>query len=163
MTYNDKFLIGIVAGILLLVVIAFVITLIRPEPMYQAEDNPKSVAHNYLLALQKQNYERAYGYLSPTLRGYPASAAKFTQDVLAWLWTFRLNADTTLAVTSARTTGSQAVVKVRESRFYDDGLLGRNQYTTTFEIRLQIERGEWKIVDADEYFLRCWKQSTGCQ
>jgi hypothetical protein len=71
MKSTDKFLIGIVVGIVLLVVAAFVITLARPEPTYQVEGTPESVAHNYLLALQKEDYQRAYGYLSPTLKGYP--------------------------------------------------------------------------------------------
>lgn len=64
MKNTDKMLIAIVIGIVLLVVIALAITLTRPEPTYQAEDNPEGITHNYLLALQKKDYERAYVLLS---------------------------------------------------------------------------------------------------
>ncbi len=162
MANTDKFLIGIVIGILLLVVVALAITFIRPEPTYQAEHGPKNIAHNYLLALQKQDYARAYGYLSPTLDGYPGSAEKFTQDVQDSSWLFDLDEDTSLAVESARVTGERAVVKVRESHFYADGLFGGDTYTSVFEIKLQKEENEYKIVDADSYFAWCWKRSTEC-
>ena len=163
MANTDKFLIGIVIGILLLVVVALVITLIRPETTYQAEHGPKNIAHNYLLALQRQDYARAYGYLSPTLDGYPDSADEFTQDVYqASSWLFDLDEDTSLAVESARVAGERAVVKVRESHFDDDGLFGSDPYTSVFEIKLQKEENEWKIVDADSYFVWCWKRSTKC-
>ena len=46
----DRFLIFIVAGILLLVAAAFVITLNRQPPSYQDDSLPQGAAHNYLLA-----------------------------------------------------------------------------------------------------------------
>ena len=163
MKSTDKFLIGIVVGIVLLVVAAFVVTLTRPEPTYQAEDTPEGVAHNYLLALQKQDYQRAYGYLSPTLKGYPVSAERFAGNVEDSSWLFRLDTDTTLAVESARVTGNRAAAQVRESRFDGGGLFDSSQSTTIFEIKLQLENGQWKIVDADYYFAWCWRHSEGCK
>jgi hypothetical protein len=163
MKSTDKFLIGIVVGIVLLVVAAFVVTLTRPEPTYQAEDTPEGVAHNYLLALQKEDYQRAYGCLSPALKGYPISVEKFAEDVEDRSWLFRLDTDTTLAVESARVTANRTVVKVRESRFSGSGLFDSSQSTTIFKMELQLEDGEWKIVDADYYFAWCWGQSEGCK
>jgi len=162
MKSTDKFLIGIVIGIVLLVVAAFVVTLTRPEPTYQAEDTPKGVAHNYLLALQKEDHQRAYGYLSPTLKGYPASAERFAENVEDSSWRFRLDTDTTLAVESARVTGNRAVVEVRESRFRGGDLFDSGQSTTVFEMELQLE-DEWKIADSDYYFAWCWKRDDGCR
>jgi hypothetical protein len=127
------------------------------------EDSPEGVAHNYLLALQKEDYQRAYGYLSPTLKGYPVSAERFAEDVEDSSWLFRLDTDTTLAVESAKVTANRAVVKVRESRFHGSRLFDSSQSTTIFEMKLQLEDGEWKIVDADYYFAWCWKHSEGCK
>lgn len=62
MKSSGKLLIDIVAGIAVLVLVAFVITLGRSQPTYQAEDTLEGVAYNYLLAIQKQDFERAYGY-----------------------------------------------------------------------------------------------------
>ena len=55
MKSTDKVLIAIVAGIILLIIVAFVVALAKPEPTYQAEDTPEGVAYNYLLALQRKN------------------------------------------------------------------------------------------------------------
>jgi len=164
MKSTDKFLTGIVVGIILLVVAAFVITLARPEPAYQEEDTPESVAHNYLLALQKEDFERAYSCLSPTLDGYPDSVEAFIEQIKDSSWRFRVDADTTLAVESARITRNRATVDVREARFYESDLFDSSQRTTIFEIELQLEDGEWKIVDADYYFSPCWVDSEdwGC-
>lgn len=163
MKNTDKFLIGIVAGIVALVIAAFVVTLTRPEPTYQPEDTPKGVTHNYLLALQKEEYERAYGYLSPTLDGYPADVDEFIEAMADHSWRFRLDTDATLAVESDRVTGSRATVKVRESRFRGGGLMDSSQSVTQFDMELQLEEGVWKIVDADYYFASCWKSNEGCQ
>lgn len=161
MKSTDKLLVAIVAGIILLVVAAFAVTLTRPEPTYRAEDTPEGVAHNYLLALQKKDLARAYTYLSPTLEGYPDSAETFAAEVQDSSWRFRVDVDTTLAVESAQITGGHAVVDVRETRFYGGDLFDSNQDIDIFEIELQFESGEWKIVDADYYFSPCWVDSEG--
>jgi len=151
MQRTDKFLIGIVAGIVLLVAAALVITLARPEATYQAQDTPKGVAHNYLLALHKQDYEHAHSYLSPTLPGYPASADRFARDVQNSSWNFRLDVDTTLAIENVVLGQDWASVKVRESRFSGGDLFDSDQSFTFFEMQLQFEGNDWKIVDSRYY------------
>ena len=158
MKSTDKFLIGIVAGIVLIVIVAFVITMTRPEATYQADDTPKGVAHNYLLALEMGEYERAYGYLSPTLKCYPASTEKFTEDVESGSWRFRANVDNNLSVKSAEVTGNRATVKVLESRFNGGDLFNGNQQTSVFEMELRLEDGAWKVVDSEYYFAWNWKR-----
>jgi hypothetical protein len=159
MKSTDKFLIGIVVGIVLLVVIAFAIALLRPEAAYRAEDSPEGVTHNYLLALQKEDMERAYGYLSPTLDGYPESVEAFAEDVESDSYRFRIDRDVTLMVESADVTGGRAVVDVRESRFRSGDLFEPSPRTIIFEIELRLEGGEWKIVESKYYFSRCWTDS----
>jgi len=163
MKSTDKFLIGIVAAIVLLIIAALVVTLTQPEPTYQAEDTPEGVAHNYLMALNKEEFDRAYGYLSPVLAGYPASAGKFAEHVQDYSWSFRLNVDTTLLVESARITGNQGIVRVRESRFRGGDLFDSGQSTSVFDVELRLEDEEWKIVDADYFFARCWRREAGCK
>jgi len=160
---TDKFLIGIVVGIVLLVVIAFAVVLARPEPTYQAEEMATGVTHNYLLALQKEDYERAYRYLSPTLAGYPESVEAFAETVEDFNWRFRTDTETTLTVLSERVVGSRTVVEMRESRFYRGGLFGSGQTTNTFEVKLEQEAGAWKVVDAGYYFAPCWTDDEGCE
>lgn len=162
---TNKFLLGIVAGVLLLVGVAFAVALLRPKPKpaYQSEATPEGVAHNYLLALQQEDYARAYSYLSPTLKGYPASIEIFAGNIPGHRWGFGIDRDSvTLEVESARITGDRAVVLVRKTRFYNRRLFDSNQYTNTFDMKLQRESGAWKIIASDSYWLRCWDDKDGC-
>jgi len=62
---KDRFLIGILVGIGVLAVLAIVLFSLRQtKASYVAEDNPAGVVQNYVLALYKLDYPRAYGYLA---------------------------------------------------------------------------------------------------
>ena len=78
---SNRLLIAIVIGAVVLVGIAIGVTLLQPEPDYLTDDTPEGVAHNYLLALDKGEYQQAYSYLSPTLPGYPIDLESFTENV----------------------------------------------------------------------------------
>lgn len=160
---TDRFLIGIVAGVVLLVGVAIAVVLLRSDDAsYQPDDTPEGVAHNYLLALQQEDYERAYGYLSPTLSGYPASSQEFTKDVEDHAWSFsRDDDDVSLAVESVKVTGDRARVSVRQTTFYSGGVFDSGQHTTNFDMTLRREGDEWQVVEADEYWWRCWSRATG--
>jgi len=162
MKTTDKYLIGIVVGIVLLIVVAFAVTLTRPEPTYQADDTPEGVAHNYLLALQKVDYERAYGYLSPKIEGYPPSAGEMAANILKNSSRFRLNQGVTISVESGQVTGSTAIVTVRENRFSGGNLFDSGQSTRNFTMDLHLVDGEWKIEYSYSYFALCWSREKGC-
>ncbi len=164
MKSSDKFLIAIVVGIILLVVVAFALTLNRDEPEYMAEDTPDGVAFNYLLALRKEEYERAYGYLSPDLLHYPATVDEFTSDIGDNPWRFRSDRDGTLVVRETTVTGISATVKVYETTYYGGDFLDSGQNTYAFEMDLELIDGTWKITDSDYYFYWCWTDnSTYCK
>jgi len=163
----DKFLIGIVAFVILLVMVAFSVALLRPKAAYQADDKPEGVAFNYLFALQQGDYQRAYGYLSPSIFRYPRDLEKFTKDIHDNSWRFNglNNASITLEVDSVRTSRKLSYVKIKETSFYEDGLFNSNQSTSIFNITLhQLEDGSWKIVDSQDYWAGCWSNvnSYGC-
>ena len=62
---KDRFLLGILVGIGVLAVLAVVLFAVRQtQASYVAEDNPAGVVQNYVLALYKMDYPRAYGYLA---------------------------------------------------------------------------------------------------
>ncbi|NIM96395.1 MAG: hypothetical protein GTO18_22070 [Anaerolineales bacterium] len=160
---TDRFLIAFVIGVVILVVIAFAVTLLRPEPEYQVEDSPEGVAHNYLLALQKEDYERAYSYLSRQLEGYPTSTEDFTEDVQDYSWAFRSGRNSTLTIESVDVADYKADVTVRETQFYGGGIFDSSQSINTFEMFLQMEHGDWKIADSEYYFAYCWTFENGCR
>jgi len=158
----DKFLLGIVVGVVVLVVVVFAIALLRPDvPSYDPDDTAEAVAHNYLLALRLGDYERAYGYLSPSLKGYPAPVEQFADDVED-TGTFRSNRDSdiSLIVDSVRITGDRAVVSIQRTVFHRGGLFDSGESTAIFDMDLRLTRDGWRIVEADRYWDRCWSDPT---
>ncbi|MCE7939626.1 hypothetical protein DCC79_14865 [bacterium] len=155
MRTNDRFLLGILVGVVLLVVAAFAVVLSRSEPAYRADDSPAAVAHNYLLALQRGDYERAYGYLSPTLAGRPASVEDFVEDT-----TTRIGdniADAEVAIGETTITGEVAVVKVRQSTFYSGGLFDSGLSATPFSMTLRRGESGWRITRSEMHWYQCWE------
>lgn len=162
---RDRFLLVIVAAAILLVVVAFLVAYRRPAPTYRAEDTPDGVAFNYLLALQQRNYERAYGYLAPTLYDYPASAEEFVDELTKRAMLGRLDS-ATLEIGATDVTGDLAVVEVERTTFAEGGLFDSGQYSDTFNMKLRRVDGAWKLVEADDFWWYCWHQKSnreGCQ
>lgn len=79
---NDRFLLIILAGISVLVVASIVLFFTRRGSReYGPEDSPQDVIRNYVLALEKRDYTRAYSYLGEGENKPDFDA--FRQDFLA--------------------------------------------------------------------------------
>ncbi len=62
---QDRFLLGILIFIGVLVIAALALFFIRQDTqVYGADDTPEGVIRNYALALQKQDFQRAYNELA---------------------------------------------------------------------------------------------------
>src|SRR3990170_4420143 len=62
---QDRFLIGILIGIGVLILLALVLFFTRQENRdYVADNTPDGVVHNYVLAVLNKDYQKAYGYLA---------------------------------------------------------------------------------------------------
>ena len=62
---QDRFLVGILIFIGVLVIAALALFFIRQDTqVYGTDDTPEGVIRNYALALQKQDFQRAYDYLA---------------------------------------------------------------------------------------------------
>lgn len=79
---QDRFLLAILLFILLLAASAVGVYFVRQEKAeYLPETIPENVAHNYVLALQKKEYQKAYSYLqqqdnTPTLSEFQETFLK---------------------------------------------------------------------------------------
>lgn len=161
---TDKFLVAIVAGIVLLVVVVFLVVLLRPEPEYKAEDTPEGVVHNYLLALQKGDYEKALNYLSSNVRHAPKDVDEFVDDMDGCSWRFRdLDRDSSLIVLSADIRGDRAEVQIKQTVFYSGDVFNSDLSESEFEMTLKQQNGDWKLVDGERYWCSCWNDVSGCK
>jgi hypothetical protein len=62
---QDRFLLGILLFIIVLVIAAVALFFIRQDTQaYRSDDTPENVIYNYALALQNQDFELAYSYLA---------------------------------------------------------------------------------------------------
>ncbi|MEW6092534.1 MAG: hypothetical protein AB1531_01085, partial [Chloroflexota bacterium] len=77
----DRFLIGILVFIGLLVAAALALYFIQPQTAsYQPDDTPEGVVYNFALAIQDRDVERAYSYLADL--DYKPTESAFRQAIL---------------------------------------------------------------------------------
>jgi hypothetical protein len=152
----DKYLIGIVVGIVLLVAVTVIIVLTRPKAEYRPDDSPEAIVHNYLLAIKETDYERAYEYISSEIRYYPEDLESFIEIVEDEPWSFGRRADSIVEVQSSRVSGDKTTVKVLETVYSSGGLFDSGQYDRNFDMKLHQDNGEWKLIDGDRYWYNCW-------
>ena len=137
---SDRFLTSILIGIGVLVVAALALFFIRQGGQdYVTDDTPTGVTHNFILALIRSDYDRAYGYMSesttkPTLDQFRVSFLASQSNLT----------DVSVQVGSADIAGSTANVTV--ILIYSSGNLfnGANRQPQTGQLTLQD--GSWKIV-----------------
>ncbi|MEZ0396653.1 MAG: hypothetical protein ABWK53_09530 [Anaerolineales bacterium] len=134
---QDKFLLGILIFIGLLVAVSLALFFSRGQPQPVADDTPEGVVYNYLLALQERDYERAYAYL--------AEAASKPS-----LWNFRhfyqQNVDfSTLAVEvgASQVDDDSAQVEIIITRLSGDPFI--RSWEETGSALLVQQDGAWKI------------------
>ena len=162
MKSSDKVLIGIVVGVVLIVAVALVVTLTRPGPAYQADGTPEATVFNYIFALQREDYARAYSYLSPTVDGYPSSATAFHRELEDWdnaySWDeVRFDLQSSYSVYSEAITGKTATVNVRSYTTYGSSALDRYSSSSIDTFSLALENGRWMVVDIKV----CWGSCCG--
>jgi hypothetical protein len=62
---QDRFLLGILIGITVLIAAALVVFFTRQQQVsYRDGQAPEDVVHNYVLAVMNKDFEKAYGYLA---------------------------------------------------------------------------------------------------
>jgi hypothetical protein len=156
----DKYLIGIIVGIVLLVAVTMIIVLTRPKAEYLTDESPEAIVHNYLLAIKEADHDRAYGYISSEIDDYPEDLEVFIEVVEDESWSFGGSGDSVVQVLSSSIRGDKTIVKVLETSYSSGGLFDSSQYDRNFEMKLHMENGRWKLVDGDLYWYSCWGEQS---
>lgn len=144
---QDRFLLGILIGIGLLILAALVVFFSRQsDQAYVSDETPEGVVHNYVLSLLNKDYQKAYSYLAdlenkPTYENFRRSFA-----------TGMLNpSNTGVKIGGSEITGEDATVEV--SMIYTPGDPFSTGYSNVGSAQLVLENGEWKISAMPTYNL----------
>jgi hypothetical protein len=137
---QDRFLIAILVSIGLLVVLAVVLFFVRQAPPeYQSEETPEGVVHNFILAMQQEDYEYAYRLIQaeenkPTFN-------KFTQTFIS---EGRYPENTSVQLGETYITGESARVDLTIIHSSNDPF--NSTWDESSSAVLARQDGEWKIV-----------------
>ena len=152
---QDKSLLAILGVIAVLVAAALALFFLRQgQQAYLAQDTPSAVMHDYLLALQKGDYQRAYSYL-------------YDGDSKPDLFTFKQAfADDQLSVTTSsvqigdeQVTGAQAVVTLILTQNQSDPF--SQPYRNWQPANLVRQNSAWKVQFAPyPYWGYNWYQGV---
>ncbi len=146
---NDKFLISIVITIVLLMLLATGVFLTRQNSQdYIAEDSPEGVVHNFVFAIQNDEYERAYGYLSDQ-EGKPSYS-----DFQKWFRNDSHN-DNGVQIQGSEVfqgddTVQNALVDIRITQYSSEPF--NNSYRMNGVVELKMQEGNWKIFSFPDRF-----------
>jgi hypothetical protein len=149
---QDRFLIGIFIGIFILVATALTLFFVhKGKQGYGPEDSPAGIVRNYILAIDKEDYERAYRYLAdlPHKPTYATFLAKFP---LGWPYM-----DDGRGVEINKTTIYDEQATVELHIIYDSGDPFYTRYQSSDKALLIRQNGAWKIKDMTwEYWRWDW-------
>ena len=143
---QDRFLIGILIGIAVLVIVALAVFLSRKDNLvYVADDTPEGVVQNYVVALHKRDFEKAYGYLAelankPTTEQFHQSFLNHNVDP----------ANAGLEVGKAEISGNSASVSL--GIIYSPSDPFANESRNADYAQLVRQDGAWKIKQMPSNF-----------
>jgi hypothetical protein len=159
---SDKMLLAIVAGIILLIIVAFVVVSRRPQPEYEAQDTPESVVNDYLLAIQLGNYARAYSLLSPSI-AYPGNTNEFYDSLREEPWRFTVSDNYSQVVESSEPVSDNSVAVVVREIYSTNSLFAGDDFSEVFRMRVENEGSGWKLVSGERYWSSCWGETNKCE
>ena len=143
---TDRFLIGILVGLVVLLAVAgvSVAALRQPAPELPA-DTPSGVVQRFYRAIEQQDYGKAYDYLAESM------AHKPTRDQFASynLKSSDYNRRERVRINSEKIYSDSATVQVSISHFYYSGepFGGSSDYTSNEIFSLKREHGAWRITE----------------
>ncbi|MBT3239872.1 MAG: hypothetical protein HON98_04765 [Chloroflexi bacterium] len=149
---QDKFLIVIIITVIILMIVAVGVFSVRQNSQdYVNEDTPEGIVHNFVFAIQQDDFERAYSYLYEA-EGKP-TLSEFRQY-------YKSN---NLVNIGAQIQGSEifdqpkgdpiAAVDLIVVRSSNEPFSGSSRYSDS--VSLQFQNGEWKITNFS-YQLWFW-------
>lgn len=139
---RDRFLIAIIAGIALVAVLAILLFFTRRQDVstYPSDDTPEGVVAAYVMALQNEDWERAYGYLAEG--DDKPDLSRFRQSIFTEMPRQR---GAGVEVQATQVDGNRATVNLMVVNI--GGGLFADIYRNPGVAVLERQDGAWKIVE----------------
>ncbi len=152
---QDRFLLGILAGIAILVIIALAAFFVRPDGLeYGEETTPEGVVLNYIVAIHLKDYEKAYSYLAEG--EYKPTQDDFSQ---AFLLNYVNPTRAGIEVLESTISGDKASVQIGVLNNASDPFSGG--YRSNDFASLELQAGQWKINQAPyPFWYYDWYQES---
>jgi len=141
---SDKMLFWMIMIIAVLAISAVIVFVLREEPQYIDENTPEAVVHNLVLAIYKEDIEKAYQYVYPDIE----------YDEFLELSNFENNYSMGFGI---MVTGSKMIddenarVEILVSSGSGDIVRGSYQYTETAIVKIDADDGNWKVQQLFPY------------
>jgi hypothetical protein len=137
---QDRFLIAVVSVILVLIIASLTIFFLRNDKQtYRPEDTPQGIVYNYLLALERSDYQRAFEYIVDE-----ENKGTFDEFQDAYLAQQRAISTIAISIGSTDRTGDKAAVTLYLNHS-GNGPFGSGWRETGTAVLTQNPTGEWKI------------------
>lgn len=142
---QDRFLMVIVGIIGLLVTVALILFFVRRNSQnYQPDDTPEGVVHNYVLALNLEDYEKAYSYLAASDR--KPDLDEFEREMIEKRTQLQR---TSIRILSTQIEDNQAEVILSITRELGDPFEPPRSYEQKALLIFQV--GTWKLTQMPYY------------
>jgi hypothetical protein len=140
---QDRFLIGILAGIAVLIIVALAIFFVRlnNKQVYVDEATPEGVVHNYVLAVLNKDYQKAYGYLADL--SYKPTFDQFRKSFFVGGGGGLDPSGVSIQIGTAEISADDASIQI--NTLYTSGDLFSSGYTNAGSAQLVKQNGAWKI------------------
>lgn len=152
---KDRFLLGILIGILLIVASTVIFFFVQKEKqVYKKDDAPDSVVHNYALAIFNEDYEMAYDFLQeeeykPTYFEFLTYFEDSGNGYGGYGYDSGLD-NTALEVAETDVFGKRATVTIHT---LNNSYGSFSNYAYPNKAKLVSQEGEWKLSEVDVYEL----------
>ena len=152
---QDRFLLGILVGIGVLVIVALGLFFTRQDTQeYVSDDTPDGVVHNYSLAIYREDYEKAYGYL-----GDAKDKPTFSEFQTPFFNHYVDPRNVGLEIGESKIAGEEAFVTLY--LIYNTSDPFSSSYRGTETAHLERQNGRWKILQMPYSFWSYdWYQPT---
>ena len=152
---QDRFLVGILIGIAVLILAALAVFFTRKDNLnYGAEATPEGVVRNYIVAVYKRDYEKAYAYLAD-LENKPT----FEQFRQSFFSNYISPSNAGVEVGATELSGDLASVTLNVSYNQSDPF--SSGYRNTEYAQLVLQGGQWKLKQMPyNFWAYDWYQPT---